>query len=103
MVHFADTENDDKFIILEKKATEIRKILLGALLLAKDIWKDELEQEQEQEGIEIIETIEKAEEAFVNTSLIDELAKLENILSVIHKRANVIFTVLEYISKNRKK
>ena len=101
MVHFADTENDDELIILEKKATEIRKILLGALLLAKDIWKDELEQEQE--GIEIIETLEEAEEAFVNTSLIDELAKLENILSVIHKRANVIFTVLEYISKDRKK
>lgn len=67
MVHFEDMSNEDEFIILKNKATEIRKILFGALLLAKDIWKDELEKTQE--GFEIIETIEKAEEAFVNSSL----------------------------------
>ena len=44
-------------------ATEIRKKLLGALILGKVIWKDELVQKQE--GIEILKTIEEAEEAFV--------------------------------------
>ncbi len=48
MVYFAYMTNEDRLI---KTATEIRKTLLGALLLAKDIWKDELEQEEE--GIEV--------------------------------------------------
>jgi hypothetical protein len=101
MVHFEDISNKDEFIILKNKATEIRKILFGALLLAKDIWKDELEKTQE--GLEIIETIEKAEEAFVNSSLTYRFEKLENILNVIHTRANGIFMLLEYISKNKQK
>lgn len=101
MVHFEDMANNDEFIILTNKATEIRKILFGALLLAKDIWKDELEKTPE--GFEIIETIEKAEEAFVNSSLTSQNEKLDNILNVIHARVNGIFMLLEYISKNKEK
>jgi len=100
MVHFADITNEGKFINLENKAAEIRKILLGTLLFAKDIWRDELEQRQE--GIEVIKAIEEAEEAFTNSSLTDRFEKLENILVVIHKRARAIYGLMEYISKNRK-
>jgi hypothetical protein len=97
MVHFEDTANEDESIILKNKATEIRKVLFGALLSAKDIWKDELEGTRE--GFEIIETIEKAEEAFVNGSRTCRDENLENILNVIHARANGIFILLEYILK----
>ena len=97
MVYFADMTNEDRFI---KKATEIRKTLLGALLLAEDIWKDELEQEEE--GIEVIKTIKEAEEIFIDNSLTDRFEKLENILNVIHKRARGIYVLMEYISKHKK-
>ena len=97
MVHFADSNNEDSFARLENKAQEIRKRLLGALLLAKNICKDELVQRPG--GIEIIETIEKAEETFVNNSLTDPIERLEDILNVIHSRVNGIFELLEYISK----
>jgi hypothetical protein len=92
--------NDDRFKEIENKATEIRKILLEALLLAKDIWKDELEQNQE--GIEVIKTMEQAEEAFINSSLTDSLEKLEDVIDVIHKRAKGIYTLMEYVSKHKK-
>jgi hypothetical protein len=47
VLHFADITDEDRFKKLENKATEIRKILLGTLLLEKEIWKDELEQRKE--------------------------------------------------------
>lgn len=97
MVYFADMTNEDRFI---KKAAEIRKTLLGALLLAKDIWKDELEKEEE--GIEVIKAIKEAEEIFIDSSLTDRFEKLENILNVIHKRARGIYVLMEYISKHKK-
>lgn len=99
MVHFADSDNEDSFVRLGNKAGEIRKTLLGVLLLAKNIWKDELVKRPE--GIEIIETIEKAEETFVNSSLTDPNERLEDILNVIRARVNGIFELLEYISKIR--
>ncbi len=96
MVYFADMTNEDRFT---KKAAEIRKTLLGALLLAKDIWKDELEQKEE--GIEVIKAIKEAEEIFIDSSLTDRFEKLENILNVIHKRARGIYVLMEYISKHK--
>jgi hypothetical protein len=99
MVHFADSDNEDSFVRLENKAGEIRKKLLGALLLAKNIWKDELVRRPGR--IEITETIEKAEETFVNGSLTDPLDRLEDILNVIQSRVNGMFELLEYISKIR--
>ena len=101
MVHFGDTENEDRFGMLGKKATEIRKLLFGVLLLAKEIWKDELEQKWE--GIEVLKSMEKTEEAFVDNSLTDGFEKLENILDVIHKRAKGIFELMKYISEDKQK
>jgi hypothetical protein len=92
--------NEDRFKKIENKAGEIRKILLGALLLAKDIWKDELEKEPE--GSEVIQAMEEAEEAFMNSSLTDTLEKLENVLDVIHERAKGIYALMEYVSKHKK-
>jgi hypothetical protein len=100
MGQFENTINEDRFIILERMATEIRKKLLGALILAKIIWKDELVKKQE--GREILKVIEEAEEAFVNDSL-TKFDKLEDILTVIHKRAKGLFLLMEYIVKEKQK
>jgi hypothetical protein len=93
--------DEGRLIRLENKASEIRKILLGTLLLAKNIWKNELEQEPE--GIEVIQAIEGAEEAFINSSLTDSLEKLEDIIDVIYKRAKGIYALMEYISRHKNK
>ncbi len=100
MAQFEDTISEDRFLILEHMATEIRKKLLGTLILAKVIWKDELVQKEE--GMEIMKTIEEAEEAFVNGSL-TRFDKLENILNVIHTRAKGLFLLMEYIAKEKQK
>ncbi len=96
----AGSDSEESFVILENKAGEIRKKLLGVLLLAKDIWKDELLQQPG--GIEIARAIEKAEETFVNGSLTDPIERLEDIINVIHSRVNCIFELLGYISKMRR-
>jgi hypothetical protein len=101
MAQFEDTINEDRFIILEHMATEIRKKLLGALILAKVIWKDELVQKEK--GMEIIKTIEEAEEAFVDASLTNRFDRLENILTLIYKRAKGLFLLMEYIAKEKQK
>jgi hypothetical protein len=101
MAQFADSTSEYRFLILESMATEIRKLLLGALIFGKTIWKDELAQKTE--GIEILKMIEEIEEAFVDSSLRDRFDKLENILNVIHKRAKGIFSLMEYISKEKQK
>ena len=65
MLHFAGMTDEERVARLERKATEIRKMLFGALLLAKDAWKDDLLRGGE--GIEIMKTMEKAEESFTYT------------------------------------
>ncbi|MCL4537727.1 MAG: hypothetical protein M1610_09075 [Nitrospirae bacterium] len=99
MAWFEDASYEDRLTGFEKKATEIRKLLLGTLLLAEGIWKDYLEQKPA--GIEVLQAIKEAEEDFVNSSLADRFEKLEDILDVIYKRANSIFLLMEYISKNK--
>jgi len=74
--------------------------LLGTLLLAEGIWKDYLEQKPA--GIKVLQAIKEAEEDFVDSSLEDRFEKLEDILDVIYKRANSIFLLMEYISKNKR-
>jgi hypothetical protein len=74
---------------------------LAALLLAKDTWKDELDEKEG--GNEVIKAIEEAEEAFVDGSIKDRFKRLEDILNVIHKRAEGILLLLEYVSKSEKK
>ncbi len=82
--------------ILEMKATEIRKLLLGTLLLAKDVWREEL---NEKKDTEVIEAIEEAEDSFVDNSITDRFKRLENILNVIHKRSRGLFFLMEYAGK----
>jgi hypothetical protein len=97
MVHFADMSDEERFARLELKAEEIRKMLFGALLLAKDIWKEELLQSRE--GLEIMEALEKAEESFADRSEPDRIKRLESTLDVIDRRAKSIFDLMSYVSK----
>ena len=88
----------EHFEILEMKATEIRKILLGTLLLAKDLWREELKEKE----TEVIEAIEEAEDSFVDNSITDRFKRLENILNVVHKRSRGLFSLMEYAGKRIK-
>ena len=99
MAWFEETSGEDRLIRFENKATEIRKLLLGALLLAKGVWKDELEHEPA--GLEVLRAIEETEEDFMNSSLTDRFEKLEDLLDVISKRTRGIFLLIEYISKRQ--
>ena len=99
MAWFDETSGEDRLLKLENKATEIRKLLLGALLLAKGVWRDDLEQKAA--GLEVLRAIEEAEEDFVNSSITDRFEKLEDLLDMISKRAKGIFLLMEYISKGK--
>jgi hypothetical protein len=95
----ANTFNENRFEEMEKKLTEIRKLLFGTVLLTKEIWK--AKREQKEEGTEILKDIEEAEEAFVDNSLTDRFERMENIIHVIHKRAKALFLLLEDVRKNQ--
>jgi len=99
MAWFEETSSEDRLIRVEHKPTEIRKLLLGALLLAKGVRKDDLEQKPA--GLEVLRAIKEAEEDFMNSSLTDRFEKLEDLLDVILKRAKGIFLLMEYISKGK--
>ncbi len=99
MAWFEKTPDEERLWRLENKATEIRKLLLGALLMAKDIWKDDLERERA--GLEVLRRVEEAEEDFVDNSLTDRLEILEDLLDVISRRAKGIFLLTEHFSKRR--
>lgn len=90
---FADLIDEERMKRLEHQAAEIRKLLLGALMLAKDIWREELEQEQE--GSELTRAIREAEEAFVDIYREDSSEKLENLFEIIHKRTNGLYALME--------
>lgn len=100
MVHFAEMTDEERFARLEYTAAEIRKMLFGALLLAKDAWKDDLSQRGE--GLKIMESIEEAEEAFTEGSQPDRLKRLEHTFDVINQRAKSIFDLMAYFSKYEK-
>jgi len=99
MAWFEETSSEDRLIRVENKATETRKLLLGTLLLAKGVWKDDLKQKPA--GLEVLRAIKEAEEDFMNSSLTDRFEKLEDLLDVILKRAKGIFLLMEYISKGK--
>ena len=99
MAWFEETSGEDRLIRVENKATETRKLLLGALLLAKGVWRDDLEQKPA--GIEVLQAIEEGEENFMNSSLTDRFERLEDLLDVILKRAKGMFLLMEYISKGK--
>jgi hypothetical protein len=96
---FSSIRDGDKLVELENKATEIRKELLGSLLLAKSISKEKIEDSPA--GIEVMKAIEEAEDAFVSSTLTDRFEKLYDVLAVIHKRTKAIFRLMEHISKNK--
>ncbi len=97
MTDFHNELSDDPFRFLEIKATQIRKLLLGSLLLAKDAWKDALLGTPE--GLRVLKTVEEAEEEFMDLSITEPFAKLDDILGVINKRARAVVVVMEYIAQ----
>jgi len=99
MTNFHGEMQDDAFMLLEVKATQIRKVLLGSLLLARDAWKDALLGTPE--GLRVLETVEEAEDDFIDPSISDPVAKLDNVLGVINRRARAVFVLLEFLSKSK--
>ncbi len=94
-----DTAHDDRFLFLEIKAGQIRKMLLGSLLLAKDAWKDALHGTPE--GLLVLKTVEEAAEEFIDPSLSDPVAKLDNVLGVINKRARAVVVLMDYLARHK--
>ncbi len=99
MRNYHDTMHDDRFMFLEIKAEQIRKMLLGSLLLAKDAWKDELLRTPE--GLRVLETVEEAAEEFIDLSITDPVAKLDDVLGVINKRARALVVALDYLAQHK--
>jgi hypothetical protein len=91
---------DDRFMFLEIKAEQIRKMLLGSLLLAKDAWKDALLGTPE--GLRVLKILEEAAEEFIDLSLTDPVEKLDDVLGVINKRARALVVVLDYLAEHKK-
>jgi hypothetical protein len=91
--------HDERFMFLEIKAAQIRKLLLGSLLLAKNTWKDELLLTPQ--GLAVMQTIEEAEEDFIDPSITDPVAKLDDVLNVINKRARAVVVLMDYITGHR--
>jgi len=96
---FNETE-DAGFMILENKAAQIRKLLLGAILLAKDAWKDELLGTPR--GLDVIEAMEDAEEEFIDSTLTDPMEKLDSALTVINTRARAFVVLIDYLAELKK-
>ncbi|KPK02792.1 MAG: hypothetical protein AMK71_01090 [Nitrospira bacterium SG8_35_4] len=90
---------DDRFMILENKAEQIRKLLFGALLLAKDGWKEELLGSPE--GREVMKTVEQAEEEFMDPRPTDPVSRLDRALSVINTRARAFVRLIDYLARHK--
>jgi hypothetical protein len=97
MAWFNDAHDEDILTRCEDKAVEIRKLLLGTLLLARDMWGKNAEHAVA--GSEVLRTLEKAEEEFVNAAITDRCERIEDLLDVILKRAKALFLLMEYISE----
>jgi len=91
---------DDRFMILENKAAQIRKLLFGSILLAKDAWEEELLASPE--GLEVMKTVKEAEEEFIDTTLTDPVARLDRALSVINTRARAFVRLIDYLARHKK-
>ncbi len=100
MRNYHNMMHNDRFQFLEIKAEQIRKMLLGSLLLAKDAWKDALLRTPE--GLRVLKTVDEAAEEFIDTSLTDPVEKLDNVLGVINKRARAVVVVLDYLAQHTK-
>jgi len=91
--------HDERLMFLEHKAARIRKLLLGSLLLGKNAWKNELLRTTQ--GLDVMKTIEEAEEEFIDLSITDPVTKLDDALSVINKRARAVVVLMDYIAQQR--
>ncbi len=94
-----DEMGDDRLMIIENKAAQIRKLMLGSLLLAKDTWKDELLRTPQ--GLDVIKTLEEAEEEFIDPTITDTMEKLDSMLSVINKRARAFVVLIDYLAQHK--
>jgi hypothetical protein len=99
MTDFSHDIHEDRFMLLEVKATQIRKMLLGSLLLAKDAWKEALLGTPE--GLRVLKAVEEAEDDFIGPPAADPIAKLDDVLGVINRRARALFVVLEFLARRR--
>ena len=90
---------DEMFMFLEIKAAQIRKLLLGSLLLAKNSWMDKLLLNPQ--GLVVIKTIEDAEEESSDPSIADPVARLDSVLTVINRRARALVELIDYITRHR--
>jgi predicted nucleic acid-binding Zn-ribbon protein len=100
VVHFADMSDEERIRRLEDKVAETRKMLFGTLLLARDMWGEELSRSPE--GSEIMKAMEKAEESFTGGSQPDRFKRLEHAVDVIEQRAKSIFDLISHMSKRGK-
>lgn len=100
MDRFSGETDDERFSDLEEKAAEIRKLLLGSILLAREALKVRLE---EDEAAGVVKALEEAEDAFIDASLEDRFDRLSNILGLINKRAQALFELMVYLSKESRK
>lgn len=96
------TESQDRLMEerlkgLEERATEIRKLLLGTLIIARERWMELLEKDED--GKKILDFLEEAEASFVDSSIEDWLLRFESTLDVIHKRSGGLFALMEYVIK----
>ena len=85
---------------MKEKADEARKLLMGSLVLAREIHQEVL---GKPEGADVVLALNEAEEVFIDTALTDELERLDCALDVIRKRAGAIFILMDYVSKEREK
>jgi hypothetical protein len=55
-----------------------------------------------QKGLNVMETMEEAEEEFVETMLLGPAEKLDSVLSVINTRARAFATLIDYLAHRTK-
>ncbi len=99
-MHFGDMTDEERIERLEREAADARKMLFGALSIAKEMWQGELLQRPE--GIEVLHELEKAAESFIDPSQQDRFKRFEQTIHVIGLRAKGIFDLVTYASKYQK-
>ncbi|MGE5894039.1 MAG: hypothetical protein ACM34I_08300 [bacterium] len=100
-LHERETCSNDRLKKLEATASEIRKLVFGALLLAKEIGKERIEKNFR--NSELLKIIQEAEESFPDTSISDNVDRLENVLRIIRKRSQALFLLLDSLSRTQQR
>ncbi len=84
MKNFHDTMHGGRFLFFEIKTAQIRKLLLGSLSGKRYV---ERRSTRDPRGLGILKTVEEAADEFIDPSIADSLAKLDNALSIINTHA----------------